>query len=413
MSVVVLENARVFDGVSEQLRDGISVAVEGATIKEVSDRLITGADARRIDIGGRTLMPGLIDLHIHAYICGVNSRETASAGRAYQAAFAAKMLGHSLDCGFTTLRDIGGADWSLARALSTGLIRGPRFFYVGKMLSMTGGHGDSRPMSDDGHSQGICNCGQIHSLTVIANGVDQCIAATREQFRRGAHCIKIMAGGGAFSPSDPLWLDQYREDEIRAIVEECRRRRSYVSAHVSTADGIRRCVEFGVRCIEHGHFIDDETAAFAVQKGAYAVPTLAVIFAMSDIREELGITADMLEKLDYHAKEAFGGLERMRKAGMSIGFGTDLLGKTYVRQCTEFTLRRQVFTPIEILRQATSVGAEILQMKGKLGCVAPDAFADLIVVDGDPTKDVGLLAQDGRALSLIMRNGELVKNELD
>jgi imidazolonepropionase-like amidohydrolase len=415
MSIVILENARLFDGTSENLREGVSVAVEGEVIKEVSNRAIKGPNARRIDLAGRTLMPGLIDLHIHAYICGFNSRESSGSGRAYQAAFAAKMLGHSLDCGFTTLRDIGGGDWSLARALSAGLIRGPRFFYVGKMLSMTGGHGDSRPMSVEGHSPGaeICNCGQVHSLTVIADGVDQCIQAAREQFRRGAHAIKIMAGGGALSPADPLWMNQYREDEIRAIVEECRQRRTYVSAHVSTADGIRRCVEFGVRCIEHGHFIDDETAAYVVERGAYVVPTLAVIYAMSDIRDELGISDEMLEKLDYHAKEAYGGLERMRKAGISVGFGTDLLGKTYVRQCTEFTLRREVFTPIEILRQATSMGAEILQMKGKLGCVAPDAFADLIVVDGDPTKDIGLLAQDGRALSMIMRNGELVKNKLD
>jgi len=412
MTMVVLENARLFDGTSDTLREGISVAVEGRLIKEVSDRSIKSDNARRIDLGGRTLMPGLIDLHIHAYICGINSRETEMAGRAYQAAFAAKMLGHALDCGFTTLRDIGGGDWSLARAISTGLIRGPRFFYVGKMLSMTGGHGDSRPASDEGYSHEGCNCGQINSLKVIADGVDECIAATREQFRRGAHAIKIMAGGGAFSPTDPIWLNQYREDEIRAIVEECRQRRSYVRAHVSTADGIRRCVEFGVRCIEHGHFMDEETAAYVAKQGAYVVPTLAIIYAMSEIRHELGVSDEMLEKLDYHVKGAFAGLEQMRKAGISVGFGTDLLGKTYVRHCTEFTLRREVFTPVEILRQATSVGAEILQMKGKLGCVAPDAFADLIVVNGDPTKDIGLLAQDGRALSLIMRNGELVKNEL-
>lgn len=415
LSMVIFENARLFDGTNEDLREGVSVAVEGTLIKEVSERPIKGTDGQRIDLGGRTLMPGLIDLHIHAYISGFNSRESAGSGRAYQAAFAAKMLGHSLDCGFTTLRDIGGGDWSLARAISAGLIRGPRFFYVGKMLSMTGGHGDGRPASVEGHAPGveICNCGQHHSLTVIADGVDQCIQAAREQLRRGAHCIKIMAGGGALSPTDPLWMNQYREDEIRAIVEECKQRRTYVSAHVSTADGIRRCVEFGVRCIEHGHFIDEETAAYVVERGSYVVPTLAVIYGMIDVRAELGLSAEMMEKLDYHAKEAYGGLERMRKAGVSVGFGTDLLGKTYVRQCTEFTLRREVFAPIEILRQATSMGAEILQMKGKLGCVAPDAFADLIVVDGDPTKDIGLLAQDGRALSLIMRNGELVKNRLN
>jgi imidazolonepropionase-like amidohydrolase len=411
--MIVLENARLFDGTSDNLREGISVAVEGDTIREVSDRFIKSDDARRIDVGGRTLMPGLIDLHIHAYTCGF-SVEQMTWGRAYQTAHAAKMLGHALDCGFTSVRDTGGADWSLAKALSDGLIRGPRFFYVGKVISMTGGHGDVRPMSHEGHSHGaICNCAQTPDFSVIADGVDQCIVAAREQFRRGAHAIKIAAGGGALTPTDPIWMNQYREDEIRAIVEESARRRSYVCAHINTADGIRRCAEFGVRSIEHGHGIDDETAAFVAKQGAYIVPTLAIVFAMKDVGGELGASEETLKKLQFHFDGAFAGLESMRKAGVRLGFGTDLLGKTYVRQCTEFTLRREVFSPIEILHQATSMGAEILQMKGKLGCVAPDALADLIVVDGDPTKDIGLLAQNGRALSLIMRNGEMVKNELD
>jgi imidazolonepropionase-like amidohydrolase len=244
------------------------------------------------------------------------------------------------------------------------------------------------------------------------DGVDQCIAAAREQFRRGAHAVKIMASGGTFSPASPLWMNQFREDEIRAIVEEAVRRRSYVSAHCNTADGIRRCVEYGVRCIEHGHFIDDETAAFVAAKGAYIVPTLAIVFAMSELGQSMGATEDNLKKLNHHVQGSLEGLERMRKAGISLGFGTDLLGKAYTRQCTEFTIRREVFTPVEILHQATSIGAKILQMEGQLGCVAPNALADLIVVDGDPTDDIGLLAQDGRAIPLIMRAGELVKNEL-
>ena len=411
---VILENARLFDGVEGDCPAGMSVAVEGGEIKEVSDRPIRVPDARRIDIGGRTLMPGLIDLHIHAYASDVNLQRVDAMGATHRAAHAVRMLGHALDCGFTTVRDIGGGDWSLWRSIEEGIIRGPRFFYAGRILSMTGGHGDLRPMSREGHrhDHGFCQCGQANSLTVVADGVDACIAAVREEFRRGAHTIKIMGSGGVASPTDPIWMNQYREDEVRAIVNECVERRSYASAHCHPASAIRRCVEFGVRCIEHGTQIDDETAAFVAERGAYIVPTMAIIFALRELGPALGLPAESQAKLDAVFGEALTGMDRMREAGVKIGFGTDLLGESYTRQCREFDIRREIFTPLEILRQATSIGAEILQLEGRLGRVAPGAYADLIVVDGDPLQDIGLLARNGQALPLIMRAGELVKNAL-
>ncbi|ALJ15023.1 metal-dependent hydrolase family protein [Sphingopyxis macrogoltabida] len=415
MTITILENARLFDGTNADCPTGMSVAIESGTIKEVSDRPITAATARRIDVGGRTLMPGLIDLHIHAYISDVNIQRVDAMGPAHRTAHAVRMLGHALDCGFTTVRDIGGGDWSLWRSIEEGLIRAPRFLYAGRIVSMTGGHGDMRPMSNDGHGhdRSFCQCGQVNSLTVIADGVDACIAAVREEYRRGAHTIKIMGSGGVASPTDPIWMNQYREDEVRAIVNECVERRSYASAHCHPTSAIRRCVEFGVRCIEHGTLIDNETAAFVAERGAFIVPTMAIIFALRELGPAMGFPPENQAKLDEVFDEALSGMDRMRQAGVKIGFGTDLLGDTYTRQCTEFSIRSEVFSPIEILRQATSIGAEVLQMQGKLGCVAAGAHADLIVVDGDPLSDIGLLARNGEALPLIMRAGEIVKNRLD
>jgi imidazolonepropionase-like amidohydrolase len=409
---IVLENARIFNGYDADCPEGMSVAIEGGSIREVSDRAIAFDGAQRIDLGGRTLMPGLIDLHIHAYASDVNFRRVESSGEPYRVAHATRMLGHALDSGFTTVRDIGGGDWSLANAIAEGLIRGPRFFYAGKVISMTGGHGDLRIPGESHHSHAMCACSGTNVLAVIADGVDACLRAVREEFQRGAHCIKIMGSGGVSTPTDPIWMNQYREDELRAIVGECAERRSYASAHCHPSSAIRRAVECGVRCIEHATLIDDETAAFVAERGAFIVPTMAVIFSLRESGASLGFPPESIAKLGSVFADAQAGMDRMRNAGVKIGLGTDLLGSTYVQQSREFDLRSDVFTPLEILRQATSTGAEILQHVGRLGCVQADAYADLIVVDGDPLRDIGLLSQSGAKLPLIMRAGEVVKNEI-
>ena len=411
MSAILFTNARVFDGKSEHCAENMSVLVEEGLIKEVSDRAFKAGNATVINVGGRTLMPGLIDAHIHAYASDVSFQKVDAAGEAYRTAHAARMLGHALDCGFTTVRDVGGGDYSLWRAIEDKLIRGPRFLYSGKIISMTGGHGDFRPMSMD-RSHGLCACGGHNCLSVIADGAEECIRATREQLRRGAHCIKIMGSGGVASPTDPIWMNQYREDEIRAVVNETMERRTYVSAHCHPTSAIRRCVEFGVRVIEHGTLIDDETARYVAQQHAYIVPTMAIIFALIELGPKLGFPKVSQDKVQVAFGQALSGMESMRKAGVNIGLGTDLLGETYMHQSREFTLRREVFSPLEILKQATSMNAEILQMDGKLGCIAPNALADLLVVDGDPLKNIEMLSEPGRNFKVILRAGELVRNEL-
>jgi imidazolonepropionase-like amidohydrolase len=409
MTAILFKNARIFDGVSEECQEGMQVLVEGDRIREVSSKPIKSANAQVIDVGGRTLMPGLIDAHIHAYASDVNLHKVDHSGAPYRTAHAIRMLRFALESGFTTVRDVGGGDWSLARAMADGLFQGPRFFYAGKALSMTGGHGDFRDPGDSEHAGG-CACSHSSTLSVLADGVDECIKAAREELRLGAHCIKIMGSGGVASPSDPIWMNQYRDDEIRSIVHEANERRSYVTAHCHPAYAARRCAELGVRSIEHGTLMDDETARFIAEKGAFVVPTMAIIFALVELGQKLGFPRVSQEKVKEAHRQAMAGMESMRKAGVRIGLGTDLLGETYVYQRREFTLRSEVFSPVEILRQATSNNAALLQHEGKLGCVAPGAYADLLVVDGDPLKNLSLLS-DGH-LSLILRAGELIRNDL-
>jgi imidazolonepropionase-like amidohydrolase len=408
---LLFTNARVFDGTGADCPAGMSVLVADGRIREVGDRPINAPEGTRtIDVAGRTLMPGLIDCHVHAYASDVSVAVIEAQGPAYRTAHAVRMLGHALDCGFTTVRDVAGGDRSLARAIAEGLIRAPRYLYSGKALSMTGGHGDFRSI-DTPPGEAACGCagGGSNVFSHVADGVDACVRATREVLRQGAHCIKVMGSGGVASPTDPIWMNQYREDEIRAIVGEAAERRSYVSAHCHPASAVRRCVEFGVKVIEHATLIDDETARFVAERGAFVVPTMSVIFALSELGKELGFPPGSQEKMQVAYDGAIAGLDRMRAAGVKLGYGTDLLGVTYTMECREFTLRREVFPPLELLRQATSIGAELLGLAGEIGTIAPGAHADLIVVDGDPLSDIELLAAGGQNVAIVVRGGEVVK----
>ncbi|HUR89800.1 MAG TPA: amidohydrolase family protein [Ramlibacter sp.] len=415
MQPILFTNARIFDGESADCAQGMNVLVADGVIREIASKPIASHDALKLDAGGRTLMPGLIDSHVHAFASDVAVAKVEMLGEAYRAAHAVRMLKHALHSGFTTVRDIGGGNYSLYRAIADKLVEAPRYLYSGRALSMTGGHGDIRTVNEAARYQSLCACSAgslFNSFGLMADGVDECIKAAREELRQGAHCIKIMGSGGVASPTDPIWMNQYTEAEIRAIVNECAERRTYVSAHCHPTSAIRRCVEYGVRTIEHGTLIDEDTAKFVAQKGAYVVPTLVIIHALVENGLELGLLPQMQEKANEIWKQALTGLDTMRKAGVKLCYGTDLLGSLYTRQCREFTLRSEVFSPLELLRQATSIPAAMMMMDGQIGCVAPGASADLLVVDGDPLKDISLLAADGANLRTIMRAGELVKNEL-
>lgn len=404
----LFRNARIFDGNSETLLEGLDVLVAGGLIRRISPRPPQTDDpanetATIVDCAGRVLMPGLIDAHVHVYAAGLNFTRVAQSPFSYLAHYAARFMRASLDRGFTTLRDVGGADVGLASALKEGLLDGaPRLFYGGRAISQTGGHGDFRP-GDYG-----CAC-HLDTLTVIADGVEAVRRAVREELRRGASHIKLMASGGIASPADPLERCQYSDDEIRAAVDEAARAGTYIATHCHPAEAVRRSVTLGVRSIEHATLIDRETAELVAERGAFAVPTMATLAALAEEGEQLGLPAVSLEKLRRIGDRALGGLEIMKRVGVKMGLGTDLLGAQHVRQATEFTLRAQVLPLIDILRSACVVNAELLGQSGRLGVIREGAVADLLVVDGNPLEDISVLAGNGERLLVIMQDGRFHK----
>jgi imidazolonepropionase-like amidohydrolase len=410
---IVFRSARIFDGESEVLGTNENVFVEGGVISEISQRPPDGGD-EVVDCGGRVLMPGLIDAHVHVYAAGLNIVRVVQTPTSYLAHFAARFLSASLDRGFTTLRDVGGADIGLALAIRDGLLGTvPRLFYGGRLISQTGGHGDFRPGDHSfemGHS---CGCSyQVDQLAVIADGVDAVRKAVREEFRRGASHVKLMASGGVASPTDPIDRCQYSDEEIRTAVEEADRAGHYVAAHCHPKEAVHRAAGLGVRSIEHATLIDQPTAEYVAEKGAFTVPTMAIMVGLLEEGEKLGLPAPSMEKLKRLGDSAFSALEIMKQAGVKMGLGSDLLGALHVRQSTEFTLRAKVLPAIDVLRSACVVNAELLRETGTLGCIRKGAMADILVVDGNPIEDISLLGAGGDRLSIIMKEGRFHKRTI-
>jgi len=411
MTTTLFTNANLFDGVGPALRAGAQVLVADGLIQAVSERAIAPpAGAEVIDIGGRTLMPGLIDAHVHIWATDLDIVKLITRRTEYLAAFAYRSLAAMLDRGFTTVRDAGGTDVGYAQALRDGLAIGPRLLHAGRILTQTGGHGDFRRTGDFSCACELREGGGARFAHVV-DSPDEVRKAVREELRNGAHQIKIMGSGGVASPSDPIDRTQFSDAEISAAVEEATRHGAYVMAHCHPPEAIRRCAELGVRSIEHATLIDQEGAAMVAAKGAFVVPTLATIYALLEDGAKLGLPPASQEKLLQVSGGALQGLQVMRSAGLKIGFGTDLLGSQQDRQGTEFGLRAQIFSPLEILRQATSINAELLRLEDKVGRVAPGFEADLVVVDGDPLADVTILG-DAANIPAIMQGGRFHKRAL-
>ena len=409
MTRIAFRNAALFDSRRGALRRGATVVVEGEKIAHVSLKPLKVAGAKVYDLRGKALLPGLIDCHVHVTAVTHDVLKLALKPPSLITAEAKGVLESILMRGFTTVRDAAGADFGLQEAIERGLLAGPRLFIAGWPLTQTGGHGDPRPK---GARTMFCTCAGLGLFGAVCDGVPEVRRAAREQLRNGANHLKVMAGGGVLSPTDPIEGTQYSVDEMRAICEEAENAGSYVMAHAYSPRSIERAVGAGVRSIEHGNLLDERSARAMKEAGAYMVPTLATYAACSAESAKLGFTPEMLAKLDRVKSRGIEAIRIAKSAGIPIAFGTDLLGHMHAFQSMEFGLRLPAMKPAEILQSATAVGAELIGQSGRLGVVAPGAIADLLVVAGDPTKDLAPLQKPEKGLLAVMKAGRFYRNRL-
>ena len=411
MTLTVFRNALIFDGDSPDLIEG-DVVIEGDTIREVAPGRATVTNAVEVDIGGRVLMPGLIDAHVHLMAVHLAMSKCADYTMTLMTAKSLPRIRNMLERGFTTIRDVAGADHGLRQALADGDIPGPRAFIGGPGFTISGGHGDHRRKTDSRRDRDRTGNGQEWGSRIV-DGPEEMRIAVREELRRGADHIKLMASGGVGSPHDAIEDWQFSEEEIRMACSEASARGKYVCAHTYGSEAVRRAVAFGVRTVEHCNLIDEATAAFVRDHDAYVVPTLVCYEVTEQHGDALGLTPYVMEKLRFVNEAGIRMLEHCEAAGTRMGFGTDLMGEMEFAQSMEFVIRARVQKPIDILRSATRINAEIVQMEGRLGTIAPGAIADLIAVDGNPLEDIALLDGQGENIPLIVKSGALWRNRLD
>ncbi|CAN7249460.1 amidohydrolase family protein [Rhizobium sp. LjRoot30] len=407
MSRTLLKNASILDVDAGTLLGERDVLVSDGKIAEIGDTKLTVADAQIIDVKGKVLMPGLCDAHVHVIVPINSFLQLTKWSPFYTALRAMPVLEGMLMRGFTTVRDAGGADFGLARAVEEKLIPSPRILYSGKAISQTGGHGDMRGAGEsefDSHYY-------VPSLGRIADGVDAVRLAARDEIRRGASQVKLMVGGGIASYTDPIHFVQFSGEEIRAAVEEAENAGKYVMAHAYTARCIQHAVKNGVRSIEHGNFLDDETAIMMKERNAILVPTLVAYTTMWEEGLQIGMPAELHAKIKYVLDVGSMQLEVAQRHGVKMVYGTDLIGPIHRHQSMEFKIRGEVLPAIEVIRSATSYAAELFQMEDQIGKVKTGLRADLLVVDGNPLDDLNAL-QDPSRLSLIMKDGDIYRNTL-
>jgi imidazolonepropionase-like amidohydrolase len=418
-SATVFSGVRVFDGRNSVLTDPSDVVVRGQTIESVgpatAEPMPAGPDVRVIKGDGRVLMPGLIDAHWHTTFAAVSAQVAMTADPSYVHLVAAREAERTLLRGFTSVRDAGGPAFGLKRAIDEGVVAGPRIYPSGAFITQTAGHGDFRPRHEVPRACGNLSHLEVIGASTIADGADQVLRSVREQLLLGACQIKVMAGGGIASPYDPIDVTQYTEAELRAAVEAAEDWGTYVMVHAYTPRAISRSIRAGVRCIEHGHLMDDQTAHLMAEAGtwwslqpflddedAYRTPDPAAR------AKQLEVTAG--------TDHSYG---LARKHGVKVAWGSDILfdASLATRQGKQLAKMTRWYTPAEVLVSATSGNADLLALcgprdpyPGQLGVVEPGALADLVLVDGDPTANIDLLADPDRSLMVIMKDGRIHKN---
>jgi len=409
--ITVLTNAFLIDCTGAEPVEGAAVVVEDDRIKEVAAGGRVGPLPGRVttlDLAGRTLLPGLTDAHVH--ICAVTENITDQHRHYPPSYIAARAMQRAHECllqGFTTVRDAGGADYGFRLLLEEGHFPGPRLLVSGNYISQTGGHGDKRRRSEWNDPIDCC----VGMVGFIADGPDEVRRAARENIRRDVNQIKIMASGGAMSPSDELDTTQFTVAEMRAAVEEAQAVGTYVLSHAYSDTAVRRAIEAGVRSIEHGNLIREAAAKAIKDANAFLVPTMVTYEAIYREGKRYGIGDHQIAKIDLARQQSIQGLTHAYRAGCKIGSGSDLLGDMASQRAVEFELKAQVMTPMEVLLSATKVNAELFRMSDRIGSVEPGKYADLIVLEGNPLRNLRAL-QNQDNLKVIMKGGRVYKQTL-
>ena len=412
-------NVNVFDGKNEKLINMANVLVEGNLIKQVSTKLISAEGATVIDGKGRTLMPGLTDAHWHSMFNFWPISKVMTADFGLLSIAASKAARETLMRGFTTVRDVGGNVFPISRATDSGLIDGPRVYPSGGYISQTSGHGDFRGPNDVPENPGTpLDYMQRVGHTLIADGVPEVLKRSREVLRMGATQIKVMAGGGVSSLYDPLDVTEYTFDEMKAVVEVAKTWNTYVAIHANTDDAIRLWIDAGAMSVEHGFFIGEDTAKLMAKKGVW--------WSMQPMEAE-GEDAFKFESPISTAKykQAVAGIDKVvalaKKYHIKTTFGTDLLfdPKLAVKQGKFLAKLKKWYTPYEALKMATHDNAQLFKLSGprdpypgKLGVVEEGAYADLLLVDGNPLQNLDLVADPDKNFVVIMKDGKIYKNTL-
>lgn len=410
MSKLVLEGVNMFDPATRTRREGIDIVIENGVIAAIGDASgITDAKLR-LKLPGHTVLPGFIDMHVHVVASNTNLGENARLPNFLAALRTLPILRGMLNRGFTTVRDAGGADFGMCEAVNSGILPGPRILASGKALSQTGGHGDFRHRSDI--LDDACGClGRQGAIARVVDGEDAMRLAAREELLKGATQIKVMASGGVASPNDPIANTQYSLKELRAAVEEAEAVGTYVMAHAYTPRAIRRAVECGVRTIEHGNLVDEETASLMLERGVAMVPTLSTLDYLVKLGPSLGFPQSSLDKIETARSAGRQALALLHRIGVKVGFGSDMLGELHRYQSAEFLAQAEVVGNEQAICAATAVSAEIIGEAGRRGTVAVGAIADLAVVKGDPVKDISLLLGQGENIPVVIKGGVCMKSD--
>jgi imidazolonepropionase-like amidohydrolase len=409
--------ARLFDGTSDALRPGVQILVEGNRIASVdSTNSAPPAGATVIDCGDRVMMPGMIDAHWHTLYAAVPMAVLMTADPGFVFAASTAEAERTLLRGFTTLRDVGGPVFTFKQAIDAGVIPGPRIYPSGAMITTSGGHGDLRLPTEIPRNRGELSFGELSGHAAIVDSVGDLKTRVREQLLQGASQVKLVGGGGVSSPRSPLDMSTFSEDELRAAVDVARDWNTYVTVHAYASNTVRRAIAAGAACIEHAHLMDDATAKLMADKGVWL--STQPFVSRDDVAEQTGPSFDRMNQVFAGTPKLY---ELVRKHGIKTAWGSDILFSPALtpRQSFMLTHLSRWYTNAETLKAATSRNAELLALSrlrnpypGKLGVIEKAAFADLLVVNGNPLDDIHLLEDPTKNLAVVMKDGRIHKNTL-